>query len=90
MKKKPVIYILYLSNTLQTFHPEPGKPYDGLKRRAFLPYNKEGTEVLNLLKRAFQQGLTFTIGTSRTSGKEGVITWNDIHHKTSKTGGPQK
>lgn len=79
-----------MSNTLQTFHPEPGKPYDGLKRRAFLPYNKEGTEVLNLLKRAFQQGLTFTIGTSRTSGKEGVITWNDIHHKTSKTGGPQK
>lgn len=75
---------------IKSFHPEPGKPYEGIKRRAFLPYNEEGTEVLKLLKKAFQQGLTFTIGTSRTTGKEGVVTWNDIHHKTSRTGGSPK
>jgi len=61
-----------------------------MKRRAFLPKNQEGTEVLKFLRKAFEQGLTFTIGTSRTSGKEGVLTWNDIHHKTSRAGGPQK
>lgn len=61
-----------------------------MKRRAFLPKTREGTEVLELLEKAFKQGLTFTIGTSRTTGKEGVITWNDIHHKTSRKGGPEK
>jgi hypothetical protein len=61
-----------------------------MKRRAFLPKNQEGTEVLELLMKAFEQGLTFTVGTLRTTGKEGVLTWNDICHKTSRVGGPQK
>ncbi|XP_052099922.1 uncharacterized protein LOC127734203 [Mytilus californianus] len=89
-KRTWVVYYDFPDGKQESFHPEQGKPYEGIKRRAFLPYNDEGTEVLKLLKKAFQQGLTFTIGTSRTTGKEGVLTWNDIHHKTSRTGGSQK
>ena len=32
----------------------------------------------------------FTVGKSVTSGQENVVTWNDIHHKTSIYGGPQR
>ncbi|XP_009270543.1 PREDICTED: E3 ubiquitin-protein ligase DTX3L [Aptenodytes forsteri] len=69
-------------------HPNPGKPYCATSRTAYLPNNKEGQEILQLLKRAFNQKLIFTVGQSRTTGAKGVITWNDIHHKTSITGGP--
>ncbi|XP_041835992.1 E3 ubiquitin-protein ligase DTX3L-like [Melanotaenia boesemani] len=70
-------------------HPNPGQRYFGTRRVAYLPYNKEGKEVLQLLKKAFDQKLTFTVGTSRTTGSENQVTWNDIHHKTSPSGGPQ-
>ncbi|XP_054686885.1 E3 ubiquitin-protein ligase DTX3L isoform X1 [Grus americana] len=69
-------------------HPNPGKPYYPTSRTAYLPDNKEGQEILQLLRRAFNQKLIFTVGQSRTTGAKGVITWNDIHHKTSRTGGP--
>ncbi|KFV44975.1 E3 ubiquitin-protein ligase DTX3L, partial [Tyto alba] len=69
-------------------HPNPGKPYDGTSRMAYLPDSKEGREILQLLRRAFNQKLIFTVGQSRTTGAQGVITWNDIHHKTSRIGGP--
>ncbi|KAM6223950.1 E3 ubiquitin-protein ligase DTX3L [Rhynchocyon petersi] len=71
-------------------HPNPGRPYPGTHRTAYLPNNMEGREVLSLLHRAFEQKLIFTVGDSRTSGASGVITWNDIHHKTSKKGGPHR
>ncbi|XP_030584697.1 uncharacterized protein LOC115779933 [Archocentrus centrarchus] len=70
-------------------HPNPGQHFSGISRRAYLPDNSEGKEVLQLLKRAFDQKLIFTIGTSRTTGRDDQVTWNDIHHKTSTTGGPQ-
>uniref|UniRef100_A0A8C7BAW9 E3 ubiquitin-protein ligase n=1 Tax=Neovison vison TaxID=452646 RepID=A0A8C7BAW9_NEOVI len=70
-------------------HPNPGKKYSGLQRRAYLPDNEEGNEVLRLLRRAFDQKLIFTVGESRMLGISNVITWNDIHHKTSPLGGPQ-
>ncbi|KAH1184502.1 hypothetical protein KIL84_012443 [Mauremys mutica] len=70
-------------------HPNPGRPYSGTSRTAYLPDNKEGREILQLLKRAFDQRLIFTVGQSRTSGANDVITWNDIHHKTSMHGGPE-
>ncbi|XP_053725169.1 uncharacterized protein LOC128761169 [Synchiropus splendidus] len=69
-------------------HPHPGQYYDGVTRQAFLPNTPEGREVLYLLKRAFDQKLIFTVGVSRTTGKDNQVTWNDIHHKTSVTGGP--
>ncbi|KAH3788636.1 hypothetical protein DPMN_166783 [Dreissena polymorpha] len=70
-------------------HPRPGRSYDAVRRRAFLPDNEEGRRVLHLLRRAFDRRLIFTIGESRTSGMEGVVTWNDIHHKTRPYGGPE-
>ncbi|CAI5688065.1 unnamed protein product [Oreochromis niloticus] len=69
-------------------HPNPGQHYYGIQRTAYLPNNKEGNEVLRLLKKAFDQRLIFTVGTSRTTGLDGQVTWNDIHHKTSTSGGP--
>ncbi|XP_075789329.1 E3 ubiquitin-protein ligase DTX3L [Pelodiscus sinensis] len=70
-------------------HPNPGRPYYATSRTAYLPDNKEGREILKLLRRAFDQRLIFTVGQSRTSGATDVITWNDIHHKTSIHGGPE-
>ncbi|NXG00859.1 DTX3L ligase, partial [Sakesphorus luctuosus] len=69
-------------------HPNPGQYYGPTSRIAYLPDNAEGREILELLRRAFNQKLIFTVGQSRTTGVENVITWNDIHHKTSMTGGP--
>ncbi|KAJ6665456.1 hypothetical protein lerEdw1_003297 [Lerista edwardsae] len=69
-------------------HPNPGRSFWGAVRTAYLPDNKEGREILQLLQRAFNQKLIFTVGQSRTSGRTDVVTWNDIHHKTSRFGGP--
>ncbi|KAM9380534.1 E3 ubiquitin-protein ligase DTX3L [Phaethornis superciliosus] len=69
-------------------HPNPGVSYAGTTRVAYLPDNEEGREILQLLRRAFDQKLIFTVGRSCTTGRENVITWNDIHHKTSTVGGP--
>lgn len=71
-------------------NPHPGKPYSGTERKAYLPNNKEGREILSLLKRAFDDQHIFTIGRSTTTGQDNVITWNDIHHKTSISGGPDR
>ncbi|XP_067244823.1 E3 ubiquitin-protein ligase DTX3L isoform X2 [Chanodichthys erythropterus] len=80
----------YIPNGLQTEkHPNPGKHFHGTHRQAYLPDNPEGNEVLSLLHRAFQQKLIFTVGKSTTTGAENVVTWNDIHHKTSRSGGSQ-
>ncbi|XP_028398975.1 uncharacterized protein LOC114522484 [Dendronephthya gigantea] len=68
-------------------HPNPGQRYQGTQRRAYLPDNEEGRKVLRLLRKAFDQKLTFTIGRSSTSGADNVITWNDIDHKTNISGG---
>ncbi|XP_040214273.1 E3 ubiquitin-protein ligase DTX3L-like isoform X2 [Rana temporaria] len=70
-------------------HPRPGRSFSGARRTAYLPDNKEGNEILLLLKRAFDQRLIFTVGDSRTSGATDTVTWNDVHHKTSTSGGPQ-
>lgn len=75
--------------SLQAEHPNPGVRYPGTTRVAYLPDCPEGNKVLTLFRKAFDQRLTFTIGTSMTTGRPNVITWNDIHHKTSCTGGPQ-
>ncbi|XP_006629504.1 probable E3 ubiquitin-protein ligase DTX3 [Lepisosteus oculatus] len=70
-------------------HPNPGAGFTGTSRRAFLPDCADGQRVLRLLQRAFEQRLTFTVGTSATTGLSNVVVWNDVHHKTSTHGGPQ-
>ena len=61
--------------------------YSGTQRCAYLPINDEGTEILELLKIAFQRRHIFTVGTSVTSGKKNTVVWNGIHHKTATGGG---
>ncbi|XP_031552643.1 uncharacterized protein LOC116289852 [Actinia tenebrosa] len=68
-------------------HPNPGQYYSGTSRTAYLPDCPEGRKVLDLLKKAFNARLTFTIGRSVTTGASNVVTWNDIHHKTNPYGG---
>lgn len=75
---------------VQDNHPNPGKRYEGTSRTAYLPNNAEGQKVLRLLKESFKRKLTFTIGRSRTTGCDNVVTWNDIHHKTCTHGGQEK
>ncbi|XP_070540330.1 E3 ubiquitin-protein ligase TRIM56-like [Ptychodera flava] len=69
-------------------HPNPGKRYTGTTRTAYLPNNDESQEVLRLLKIAFDRRLTFTIGTSMTTGATDTVIWNGISHKSSIYGGP--
>ncbi len=76
------------NGTQSKLHPHPGKMFHGAYRVAYLPDNFEGREVLQLLKRAFDARLIFTVGTSVTSGQTDVVTWNDVHHKTNTYGGP--
>lgn len=57
-----------------------------LNRIAYLPNNREGQEVLKLLKVACDRRLCFTIGESITTGQQNVLVWG-IHHKTSMQGG---
>ena len=42
-------------------------------------------QVLKLLRKAWDRKLTFTIGTSVTTGAANTIVWNEIHHKTEST-----
>ncbi|TNV75861.1 hypothetical protein FGO68_gene5402 [Halteria grandinella] len=64
-----------------------GVKYKGTKRRAYLPDCEEGKKVLALLIKAFERRITFSVGTSVTTGQKNVVVWN-IHHKTSLDGGP--
>ena len=75
--------------TFQSEHPNPGSLYYGTTRKAYLPDSPDGNKVLRLLQLAFERRVTFTIGMSLTTGKDDVITWNDIHHKT-RCDGPAK
>jgi deltex-like protein len=68
--------------------PNPGTPYPQDIRNCYLEASPEGYEVLDLLRRSFERGLTFTIGDSLTTGRRNVVVWNGVHHKTSVSGGP--
>uniref|UniRef100_A0A8C8S510 E3 ubiquitin-protein ligase n=1 Tax=Pelusios castaneus TaxID=367368 RepID=A0A8C8S510_9SAUR len=65
-------------------HPNPGMPYTarGFPRYCYLPDNKKGRKVLDLLRVAWQRRLIFTVGTSSTTGESNTVVWNEIHHKT--------
>jgi deltex-like protein len=71
-----------------SYHENPGQAYEGTSRRAFLPNNDEGRELLHRLKFAWLHGLAFRIGTSLTTGRQNAVVWSSIHHKTSLIGGP--
>lgn len=79
-----VLYYSMTSGIQGPEHPNPGRPYYavGFPRVCYLPDTDKGRLVLDLLKVAFERRLIFTIGSSLTTGKEDVVTWNEIHHKT--------
>ena len=83
-----IIKYHFPSGTQTAEHPNPGQYYGGADRVAYLPDSPEGREVLQLLRKAFDARLVFTVGTSVTSGLSNQTTWNDVHHKTSTHGGP--
>eukprot|EP01126_Amoeba_proteus_P039037 TRINITY_DN4098_c0_g3_i2.p1 TRINITY_DN4098_c0_g3~~TRINITY_DN4098_c0_g3_i2.p1 ORF type:complete len:248 (-),score=28.48 TRINITY_DN4098_c0_g3_i2:223-966(-) len=68
-------------------HPQPGAMYTGTSRTAYLPDDEKGNEVLRLLDIAWERKLTFTVGTSVTTGTSNSVVWNGIHHKTAMSGG---
>lgn len=72
-----------------SFHPgmHMGKRYstNGFPRTCYLPDSPKGQKVLKLLRKAWDRKLTFTIGTSVTTGASNTIVWNEIHHKTEST-----
>ena len=87
--KEETICITYNipSGTQLSYHENPGKSYNGKTDTAYLPFNKEGKNLLKRLKYSFLHGITFTVGTSMTSGKRNMCTWASVHHKTSRSGG---
>ena len=85
-----VICYSFPSGIQDSEHPNPGRWYDGTQRTAYLPDNREGREVLQLLRKAFDARLVFTVGTSVSTGRPNQVTWNDIHHKTNMYGGPER
>jgi hypothetical protein len=71
----------------KSYHDNPGQRQSGKRATAYLPNNADGQNLLKRLKYAFLHGLTFTVGTSATTGIVNQCTWSSIHHKTSHTGG---
>ena len=76
----------------KSYHPQPGKSYEGTIRVAYLPddLNGDGRKLLKRLIYAFERGLTFMVGTSGTTNEDNVIVWSSVHHKTSLSGGLER
>jgi len=75
------------SGDQMSYHANPGLPFHGTRRVAYLPDNQEGKRLLERLKWAWMHGLTFSIGDSLTTGRSNSVIWS-VHHKTSRTSGP--
>ncbi|XP_064189807.1 E3 ubiquitin-protein ligase DTX3L-like [Anguilla rostrata] len=68
------------SGTQTGAHPNPGKPFTGIRTAALLPNTPDGEEVLYLLRRAFDQKLVFTV--AATGGAADRVVFRDIPHAT--------
>ncbi|CAM9269098.1 unnamed protein product [Ascophyllum nodosum] len=82
-----VIQYHFPSGTQGPRHPNTGRRYHGTSRIAYLPDNPEGRQVLELFRKSFDQRMTFTVGTSITTGRSDCVVWNGVHHKTNVSGG---
>ena len=69
------------------YHDNPDRRHSGKSAAAYLPNCREGSDLLRRLKYAFLRGLTFTVGTSMTTGARDQCTWASVHHKTALQGG---
>ncbi|GFH49952.1 hypothetical protein CTEN210_06428 [Chaetoceros tenuissimus] len=82
-----VIYYQIKGAIQKSYHSNPDVLHSGKNTPAYLPNNDDGKKLLKRLKYAFEHGLTFTVGTSLTTGLHDQCTWASIHHKTSLSGG---
>ncbi|KAL7531827.1 hypothetical protein ACHAXR_004260, partial [Thalassiosira sp. AJA248-18] len=78
------------AGTQLEYHESPGQKHGGKFTSAFLPNNPDGRNLLKRFKFAWMHGLTFTVGTSLTTGRSNQCVWASIHHKTSTTGGVER
>jgi len=70
-------------------HENPGAPFEGTVRSAFLPDTREGRRLLTRFKYAFCRGLMFDVGTSETTGMSDVVVWSRrVPQKSNLQGGP--
>lgn len=67
--------------------PCPGSPFEGGQFVAYLPLNPKGQSLLTCLEKAFNQGLTFTVSSSKKDDGDAKVTWGRIPHKTKVDGG---
>jgi len=72
----------------RNYMQNPGVNHSAKFETCYLPNDDEGRKLLERLKFAFSQGLTFVVGTSMTTGATDAVTWGTIHHKTSPSNGP--
>lgn len=70
-------------------HKSPGKRFEGTSRMAVFPDTPEGRRIVRMIRTAFKRKLVFTIGQSASSGKDNVVVWGKISHKSNTRGGPE-
>lgn len=85
------IYVTYIipSGIQGPEHKSPGAHFEGTSRACVFPDTPEGRSIVRLIKIAFRRRLVLTIGQSVSRGKDNVIVWNKISHKTRLDGGEQ-
>jgi deltex len=79
------IFTQSIASGVQTdIHPNPGRAFFavGFPRICYLPENVAGRKILRFLKVAFDRGLLFSIGRSATTGREDVVVWKSVEHKS--------
>ena len=59
----------------KSYHDNPGSRHGGKVVTAYLPNNADGLSLLKRLKYSFLHGLSFTVGTSVTTGIKDQCTW---------------
>ena len=86
-----VIYITYVipSGTQGPEHKSPGEAFEGTSRMAVFPDTPEGRSIVRMIRTAFRRRLVLTIGQSASRGKDNVVVWGKISHKSRTSGGPE-
>lgn len=65
-------------------HQNPGQPFRGESRVAYLPDTPEYGIILKMFQIAWKRKLMFTVGHSLTRDVDNVIIWNGIHCRTER------
>lgn len=84
MSTQTKYYFSIASGVQNEDHPNPGRAFFavGFPRLCYLPENPIGRKILRYLKIGFDRGLLFSIGRSTTTGREDVVIWKNVEHKT--------